>query len=322
MAGYDDSSLWALSTTGGIKYRSVRQSGTVARHRNGSIEEMQETVIIKASSLEAYIDECFPAPIYNNGIPIWTNRPFPGAGHLRAKNLTWKEWVEGLPVDPFTSDIDPPANTYQPCVEVTVTYDNEFSDVDINDPQTYLEISASAAGEFLHVPSPTSSWETAGDPNLDETNPVSVVVPETEWSLRWSFIPAEFWKTILLPRIRDAMGRVNSDEVGILGNASVGTLLLVGYEMTQEFRRFRPGAITPDTDPNDGLYLEVTLKILEKRIVAEFIEDEDPSILGHNYFWRPGVGWRLLLVDGTNPVYKTAAFADMFALDVPPEEEA
>lgn len=320
MAGYDDSSLWALQTTGGIKYRSVRQSGTVSRHRNGSIEEMQETVIILASSLEAYIDECFPAPLYQNGIPVWVNRPFPGAGHLRAKNLTWKEWVEGLPVDPFTSDNAAPAlraSTYQPCVEVTVTYDNEYSDVDINDPQTYLEISASAAGEFLHVPSPTSSWETADDPNLDEANPVSVVVPETEWSLRWSFVPAEFWNETLLPRLRIAMGKVNSDDVPLLANAKAETLLFVGYEMQQEFRRFRPGAITQgETDPNDGLYIELTLKILEKRVVDGADED---NIIGHNHFWRPGQGWQVLLVDGVDRVYKSTAFADIFALNETPE---
>lgn len=330
MAGYDDSSLWALATTGGIKYRSVRQSGTVARHRNGSIEEMQETVIIKASSLEAYIDECFPAPVYSNGIPVWVNRPFPGAGHLRAKNLTWKEWVEGLPVDPFTSDLNPPANTYQPCVEVTVTYDNEYSDVDINDPETFLEISASAAGEFLHVPSPTSSWETANDPNLDEANPVSVVVPETEWSLRWSQIPVLYWKLYLLPALRTAMGKVNTADVSLLGNAKPETLLLVGYEMNQEFRRFRPGVIDPaQPDPNAGLYIEVTIKILEKRVIVESATDDPDdiasaaaNIIGHNHFWRPGQGWQRLLVNGVDPVYKSTDFANLFITDPVAEEEA
>lgn len=316
MAGYDDSSTWTLATTGGIKYRSVRQSGTVSRHRNGSVEEMQETVIILASSLEAYIDECFPAPIYNNGIPVWVNRPFPGAGHLRAKNLTWKEWVEGKPVDPFTSHVNPPANTYQPCVEVTVTYDNEYSDVDINSPETFLEISASAAGEFLHVPSPTASWEVLGDPNLYESNPVSVIVPETEWSLRWSFIPVLYWKTYLLPALRVAMGKVNNAAVPLLGDAEAHTLLLVGYEMSQEFRRFRPGAIDPaEPDPNAGLYIDVTLKILEKRVVGS-----DGTIIGHNHFWRPGEGWQILLVDGVNRVYQSTNFADLFIVD--PEEEA
>jgi hypothetical protein len=39
------------------------------------------------------------------------------------------------------------------------------------------------------------------------------------------------------------------------------------------------------------------MKFLEKRVVWNNI------IVGHNHFWRPGVGWTRLLIDGENPTY-------------------
>lgn len=314
---YRDPTTWRQKTVGNIPYRTVSHEGTMTFEKVDATEEY----LVAASDLQAFIRELFPLPVIKNGIPLYQYRPMPGSLRITASSVSWKSHDQGLPVDPWGADPNAPNGTYYPVCLVTVRYDDEVTkpdgneeNPDENDPKTFLEISANSAGDFIHSPIPNSSWEqTTGtsEPTSNTTPnaPVQLIVPETEWTLNWPRVSNQFFEDILITRLRDAMGKVNSDIYPLLYNAAAETLLFVGWTMSEE-RQF---LFNDETNQVQFLRppLKVSVKMLEKQV--EYIVGSTTHIAGHNHVWRPGYGWRRLLFDGVTPLHQSHNFNNIFA---------
>jgi len=306
MSEYEDPSTWRLQTNGGIPFRYVERDGSFG------MEEavVSETVLIPADRLEDLALEMFPAPLI-----FGTSLIYPGTGlingtNLRAQSLSWKAHFDGKPVDPFASDPTAPAGTYQPNVLVTIEYSTDVqrsqSESDPNDPFTFLEISANAAGEFIHSTAPKAGWAendvtSSSDvtKNKLQTTPISIIVPETDWNVTWPRVPRAYLTDTLIAKLRSSLGKVNTLSMPIFFGATKETILFVGYSIRQQFT-WRTATQPP---------FKLDLKFLEKRV------EDQAHIRGHNHIWKADVGkWQHLRVDGANQtIYRTTDLNIIFS---------
>jgi hypothetical protein len=320
-----DPSTWRLQTATGIHYKKLSHTGSMTPTSLSCVE----TYVIQHEDFIGFLRYFFPLEELSPGsIPLNTYGQMQGVANIGASNISWESLIEGLPIDPFLADTDASFDTYARLIKVTVTFDDELAkptsgNADPNDPFTFLEISANASGEFLHTPVPTAQWEklyTSEEVvNNSATVPAQISVPETEWTLTWPRVNPTYFATVLLSQMRAALGKVNSVNFAPCYNATPETLLFVGWDMTQE-RQFlfasektTAGFINPP--------LTVTMKFLEKHVAYELPDPDAPAdpdafitqIAGHNHFWRPGIGWRRLLYNGTDYVYQSYDFNDIFS---------
>ena len=314
-ADYEDPTTWLHSTAGGINYRLVSREGSF--EDDGA--QARETYILRASDLLNFANESFPLPLLPaNGFPQWLiNRRMPGL-LLPTKRVSWKGHVDGLPVDPFGVDPNAPSGRYQPNLEVTIEYGNgdnkhDQDENDPEDPETFLEITANAAGEFIHTTGPKAKWVhqpgfSAGQEvqNRQATVPVVITVPETEWTVRWSRVPRTYFNETLIGRIRSKLGTVNQAAMPLFVNAPAETILFLGYNLERAYN-WRP--VFPDIQP----FMTLEFKFLEKYIISGQDDNGNDIVRGHNDFWKADVGWQRLLIDGTNPPYKSSNLSQIFA---------
>lgn len=323
MSGNLDPSSWRLQTPGGIKYRRYKHKGKV------TWESVQatEVYIIRCSDLQAFIRELFPAPQIVNGIPIYTYTPMQGSMRISATSIEWDEFDGQLAIDPFGADSNAPAGTYADICKVTVSYDDSADkpgnntnpgEIDQTDPTTFLQISANATGEFLHVPTPSNySWVNADgqtEQNAALNAPTDLIVPEIEWNLSWPRVNHYFFENTFIDRLRSILGKTNSESYDLLYGALPDTLMFVGWSMVEE-RQF----LFNDEINNVELVrnpLRIDMKIIEKKVPYVDANGED-QIAGHQHFWRPGVGWQRLVksLAPTDYIYERYNFNDLFATE-------
>lgn len=324
MAGnIENPSEWRLSTVGGIPYKQLEMSGEFAME-GGSVSR---SVLIPSNNLFAFLVELFPPPEQIGNVIIQRVTTLEGFPSIGVERVRFRQHDSGVPIDPFGFDPNAPAGTYYPAVRCDIEYGPlKQNDGDENDPTTFLEISANATGEFLHTNAPRAKWQPetnpdsedgVADPDTDETDegaenptkedveenrdpniPITITVPTTEWNVRWSQIPYEFFRDVLIHRLRYILGRVNSNVVPYLFNASPETLLFAGYSYSQQVTWREGNTNTPPA--------KVEMKFVEKRVVWNGV------IIGHNHYWRPGVGWQRLLFDGSNPTHQLHSFTKLF----------
>lgn len=310
-----DPSQWRLSTPGGIPYKRHSENGHEGRMTWDSME-VSEKYVIEASRVEDFLREMFPLPTVEDDIPVIKYGTLQGSINITASEVAWTGYPNGMAFDPFGADPDATYGTYARLALVTVKYndsldkgDNGGKGADPDDPTTFLEISANAAGEFIHTPIPGSSWENASGESANNTTPTApaqIIVPETEWSLTWPRVSGVYFRNVFIDRLRSILGKVNTSTYSLLYDAPAETLLFVGWEMSEERQVFfsaEQGTVSFLQKP-----LRVSMKVLEKRVVAE-----DNSIKGHNHVWRPGSGWQKLLINGTDPLYASYNYDSLFA---------
>lgn len=331
MASYiEDPTQWRLTTTGGIRYKYLGVDGNFEREN----AVVNWRALVHEDDFVNFVSEFFPPSIVIGNLSVPVSYPLPGLPGIVARRLAFKGQDSGKPIDPFNFDSGAAAGTYHPLVEVNIEFGpRENADPDETDPQTFLEITGNASGEFIHAPPSASSWQpktgaqdssdmssaSAGqsgqqaetenidpdtgepedealDPTLEDPEPnrhpnvpATIIVPETEWSVRWTQMSFDFFGNVMIHRLRALMGKVNSRNVSMIFNASPETLLFVGYTYTSQYT-WREGLTR--TPP-----VQVEMKFVEKRILDRGV------IRGHNDFWRPGVGWETLLVDGSRKAY-------------------
>lgn len=333
---YDDPSTWRLETAGHIRYKLCERSGSFDFDQ----VTCNEVILIRASDLPAFLRESFPLPTMVNGLPRWQARGMPGSMPILTKTVSWSEHVNGVPTDPFNSDPDAPPKTYHPVIRVEITYNDNAEqpgsggggDANENDPETFLQIEASGAGEFLIIQSRNAQWQddTNGQAEANTTAdlPASRLVAETEWTITWPMLNYEFYKTVMVPRLRAARGTVNLTTYSLLYNAPAETLLLTGWDASEEhqvlFDNELPGGI--DSDPQFfHAPVRLTVKMLEKNAGAlgtHYSATFNPGgsdrtvYAGHNHIWQPKEGkWKRLLVNGLDEnLYHTYEFANLFAV--------
>ncbi len=309
-------SEWRLETNGGIKYRLVERSG----HFTEEDAAGQEIVIIKANRLGAFVIESLPAPFQQVGTIVYPGpRLMPGTP-LACKRISWSSNVDGKPVDPFLQDLGAFSGTYEGDLKLTIEYsttplnDNSGGDgSDPTDPKTWLEISANASGEFLTTPiRGDARWGVIGAETAEVKEaqiPHLITTSEIEWTVKWSQIPYTFMNSTLMSRLRSKLGKVNDAVMPLFYDAPAETILFLGFALSQQYTwRTGFGGQPPMT---------LDMKFIEKNFQS--LDAEGTTIqVTHNDYWRPGIGWRKLYVDGVNPTYALTNLTNIFAAQPAP----
>lgn len=326
MPDISDTSGWRLTSFGGsVKMRLLDMDGEFEQDTGG----IKVRALIRSVDLFTFLSEAFPPPLVIGNVTIPQRLVFPGLPGLVMNKVSFKNQDGSRPSDPFGIDPTAPSGTYHDAVEVTMDFGpREIQEPDENDPNTFLEVSAATTGDYLHTTAPGAQWrdETAvggdGQPgegdgiglsvgaftaapsqgatseNRNPTTPVLIIVPETEWTVKWNHIPWDFFRRVLIHRLRYCIGRVNDAPFSVLFNAEAETILLLGYTYQQNFS-WRDGTVSAPP-------ISVEMKFLEKRIVWEGI------VRGHNHFWKAGEGWKRLEITPGVKLYQTRSFDILF----------
>ena len=293
---------WRLTTpTAEVPFRVISRSGAFSYEDASCTEEY----VIPADRLLDLVEEAFPGVIYVNGIFFYPRQPsIGGLNTLVPQKLRWEAFITGIPVDPFDSEswVRPGAegdpNSYQEYVRVWIDYgprpEND-QEQDPEDPMTFLEISLNASGSFLFCPMVNSAdpaavpaqWVEDGVPVKEASIPNTLTETEIEWSLRWPRIPYQYWVNTLQPKMRAALGKVNSAPVVLMNNAPADTVLLVGWAVSNQFT-WRQGMA--GSSP-----VNLSMKLIERN----FQSSEGVQVT-HQKTYRPGFGYRTLMVNGQN----------------------
>ena len=314
MAGnLEDPSKWRLRTITGIPYKEMSMDGSLGVES----AQVSVSVLIEAKNLLDFATFLMPPPIRIGNLEFPITRSLDGIPQIVVKSLRFKSFDDSLPIDPFGSDEIAPSKTYFKVIQIDINFATGKNQT--KDPFTFLEITGNATGQFFHTPAPKSKWQcdTGGstiDPetnevvedrvtgiaevNRDPLPPVTITVPTTEWTISWPQIRFDLFRDVIIHRLRILMGKVNSTKFPLLFNASPETLLFEGYSYRQT-NTWRFGEI--NTPP-----ISVEIKITEKRVLWKGL------IRGHNEFWRPEEGWCRLLVNGTDNVYESRDFNNLF----------
>lgn len=298
MSIHEDPSTWRLHTAGGIPYKLVDGNPTGSFDEENA--EVTEKYIIQASNLQAFVKESFPPMIVWDGrFSFESKRPYPGLSTLVTQRVSFEPLEPGKPCDPYRIDPGAPEGTYAEFLRLTISYATQKqNDVDPDDPETFLEVSADAAGEFLMLPADNANakWSTDLEPVTGLNVPLGQMIPQTDWTVRWPQLPAAYLPTVL-GRIRAVMGRVNGDVMTLLHNAEVETVLCMGYSFREQ------DSWRADLDGRPPVELEV--KFLEKSLPGEVP-------IGHNHFYRQDTGeYDTLLMSGEK-VYGISVMDNLF----------
>lgn len=306
---FDRPGVWRLRSNGGVvPFKFLGLEGSF-EPESGSVTLRG---LIPSEQLVNFVIETFPPPQIVGNMAIPQGSKLPGLPGLIATKVSFVNQDPSRPIDPFGFDPGAPSGTYHPVMEVKVEYGmNRLQKPDPADPRTFLEISSHATGEVLHTTTPQAKWQTktpdpkdddkkdpgagGGNPRLpdkdkaketvkDPTVPVNIIVPTTEWTVKWNQIPYSYFNQILIYRLRWCMGRVNENFFPLLHNADPETILFDGYNYTESYT-WRDGEV--GTPP-----INLEMKFIEKRVVW------NGMVCGHNHFWRPNSGWTYLLING------------------------
>lgn len=308
---------WHLRTEAGIPYKLLEgyPRGSFARDKG----QVEEAYLIRASDLLAFVYESFPPLLlFGNFFRMQSNRRMPRVPSLVTRQVNFEPWPPDVPCDPWSNDSRAAAGTYTQFLKVTISYetaDHDDEEEDEQQPETYLEISADTAGEFLVLPQRASSkWKppepgtpeyyaqgnppSKGPENDDVNVPVTQLVPQTQWNVRWPRIARSFVRT-LVKRGRSMIGNVNSKPMRILQDAPPETVLFLGFGFRQTYTW---SAREADQQP-----VEFDFKFLEKQIRV------GDAVFGHNHFYRPSKGtWEKLMRPNGQHVYTPSDLNDLF----------
>jgi len=271
-------SSWRLTTVGDkkIKYKLLERSGSSSLEGN----EAKEVYIIQASDLGAFITESFGGDqITQFGIPVRIVRRMPTGQGVTAQFITRTvEWEAlsggglsgGTPTDPFGADPDAPSGTYEQFLKVTISYSTQGlgpgeDEPDPNTATSFVEVSADAAGDFLHTDAPKAKWqgEAGGikEQNREATIPATILVPETQWNATWRFpISRKFMCDELVPKMRAAMGKLNSSPMDVFCDAPIETILFVGWRWRESFTL----VTAEDGSHREEISVSLSMMFLEK----------------------------------------------------------
>lgn len=300
----EDPSSWRLTTSGGIPYKMVDIDMDF-----GAIEASgQVDVIIQSSRLGDFLDEFLPLPVQYGEIYLPQYKYY-GDTALVVTKIRVMSLVDGLPIDPFGFDTNAPERTYGIALKLTLTLEHAPNgELDPGDPKTFLIITSESSGDFIHTPAASMETEDIDDegapipgtkdPVRHPTIPHSVLWPQTAYNIRWNMIPYDNFQEVVLPRVKEMLGKVNSDEFDTLDQEHPETLLLLSYSQERLYS-WRLGTIGQS-------YINLTMKIAEKLI----IHDGKPH--GHNSAWVPAEGWRRILINGL-PTFESVEFNRIFS---------
>lgn len=319
-----DSGEWKLTSPGGIKHKLITQSGQFGRED----ASWKQEICIRSHDLSAFVAECFPPPLVVGNLVFYPRRFYPsGLPALECKTISVEGFTSGRPIDPFSAGVglytdENYAKTFEPYLKVTISYGTSPTNDaqrDEENPFTFLEISASASGEFLahEVNLDDVAWadrnDTEEDPDDKDTDlQKTVASTEVEWVCKWPQIPFAFFYDTLKPRLHACMGKVNDEALALFGGAPAETILFLGYQMGHEYT-WREGYT--GTSP-----IQCTMRFVEKNFQgrqkkAGLDPDAEPVWwdvqVTHNHLYRSNHGWQRLLVDD-EPIYDDCDMMTIF----------
>jgi len=339
---YDDTSQWRLETSTGIKYKVVSLEGGF----DDDTGQADLTILISSTDLYAMLETLMPPPVMVGSVSYPQAPPFPGLPALTVQGVSFKSFNSDLPIDPFGYDPLAPDHTYYGLLECHVKYGtNTRKQETSSDPQTFLEISGNATGQYLHIGTKNAKTQDSYHPNLEGgedgddaqgtwNDPVTGelmgvnIDPETGDAIRGAktlkpkevlrdpqtaatmFVPMTEW-TVTWNQI--PFGLFSNTLVTRLDllmgrvNRNAFSVLFSGYPETILFLGY---GYKQKTTWRMGLTetppVSLDLKFLQKRIVWK------GTIRGHNDYWVPGKGWRRLLYDGDHAPYRAYDFNFLF----------
>lgn len=333
MTNSSEYNQWRLISNGGIRYRFLGMAGDF----DSETGDVSWRAMIRSEDFIAFALELFPPTQLSGNLAYTVAGKMPGWPNMVARKLTFKALdgeTGGLPCDALQTDVAAPAGTYHGFLEVTVRFGSGNSkSPDPDDPRTFLEVTSSTGGEFIYSPpgnmkleeetnSTGSADEAPGDPAINaETgklegtlvpgtrepnrNPVLpsvILVPTTEWNVRWKAVPSDYFRNYSVHRLRYLNGRVNSSNCQFLYHAAPETLLFAGFDHQEVFSWKDANLVNPPID--------LDLKIIEKRVIWKGV------VCGHNHVWSPGLGWRRAWIGQNNdePLYRHADFNFLFKI--------
>ena len=304
MSVHIDPSQWRLHTTGGIPYKLMEG---YPKGNFGDGTSVQEKLIIRSSDLMDFVTESFPsmvswAPDKFNYSP---GRQCPSIAGLFTKTVNF-EAIDGTrPLDPMGVDDNAPSGTYGEFLHLTVDYGvsndgGSGGEADPNDPTTFLEITASAAGRtmpFEQDKDGNLQWldESAGTYSaITEDIPNDKLEPLIAWTVKFPRA-SQSVAGLIINHSRAYLGKVNSSMMPVLLGAPYGTILYQSFAVSQQFI-WQDGWTIPFT---------VEFHFLEKHI------EQDSVVLGHQYFWNKDAHKYQLIIrrdapDTDNKMYRYA----------------
>ncbi len=298
-----DPGEWALQTPGGIPYKAVELTGSFGEEEATATE----VILIQASRLLDFVTESFPLTFPFTGTMVRPQRrTLPGLAPLITREVRYEGHTPGTPIDPFGDDADAPANTYEPIIKLTIEHGTSQANDDEEDPdnpRTFLEITSNAGGVFLAVDAKNAIWTGIvgedDEPVSEQHIPMTQMEPETEWSVRWSQIDPDFFDSTLIDRLRGKLGKVNSGVMKTLYNAPAETVMFMGYTLREQYTWREGQAGKPP--------VQLDMKFVEKNL-----KSPEGIQVTYNHTLRPGVGYRVIKVDGKK-LYATTDLDNIFS---------
>lgn len=303
-----DPNNWRLQTDGGIPYKLMEGSPHGRIGQNSA--EIEEEVIIRASDLSAFVNECWYLAVEHSSgsVGYRKGRMCPGFSGLYCNDIQFEPFLPGKPVDPWSQDPGAPSGTYGEYFKLTLTYSAlDQDDVSGDDPTAWLEVSSDVSAEIVAGGVSNSVWVTSElwlDQDANLYRPagaqiglkkanigLSKISPQTEWSVDWKHVPRTVMNS-LINRMRTYAGYINSSAMPLFNNAYPGTILFMGGTTRKEWTWMPEETQSPMT---------LSMKFSEKRIV-----DGSGIIKGHNYFWIPEAQRFELVLSGGQPSYQSA----------------
>jgi hypothetical protein len=318
------SSNWGATrrfTAGGIRYRLLEGYPRLSYTEESLTAE--EQYLIRASDLEAFFLESIPPPVVLFNTVIWpARRRLPGSSVMVTKEVSGEPFTSAKPGDPFSVDTGAPnySDTYDPLYRISIKYEatrESDEDRDETDPETFLDHSVSAGGQFMNLPA--ASMDSAGEdpPPTDDPNypvedypqgppgttteaitepqiGITKVIPTVEHTLKWSFVIKPKWD-----RIYGALGTVNSKSISIFHNAPTDTVLFMGVSGTQKYLW-------------SGRNLSVAPWSLDFKFSQRSFKDGDKQITWQHYYRPKTKKWEVPLRNGTDLIYRRYNHLDLF----------
>lgn len=302
-----------LATAGGIQYKLVH--GYPVYEEDQEMCRGEEEYIIRASDVDAFLDEVMPQPDIFDGRPVLSlTRTMPGFNWVRTAKVRVEPCDATRPFDPMGVDPAAPDDTYGPLARVHLWYESMSDDI--------FEKSVQIGGEYLQIPpanAEVSENPEFSDPANDPDNPANPafealkdqllgaykLIPTAEWSYKIKRVLVPDWAGYfaMLGKVND---RVN---VELCEGALPETVLFSGVAGSRNFRYYRR-ALRGDAWSLD-------FKLSQRMIV-----EDDAGGVARTYGWnhvyvpnpKNGTGeWRKLKRKNSGKfLYELADIASLF----------
>ena len=305
-----------LQTAGGIPY-SIIEGYPKLSFTDLEPPRVVEKYLIKSPNALAFFLDSFPPPDLQGGtLVLPKRRTMPNAPWLVTTDLEFEPHSGQLPWDPMGNDPNAPADTYDAHCIATITYETVREDArDPTKPETFLERSLSAGGEYMSIPAGKSQVSTATigslpsvgntEENKDKDMPMFKIIPTIEWNLKWPYVINPWWSIIF-----SSLGKVNFEVMPVFESAAKETVLFMGVNATQKYL-WNGQTLGAQFTLNPW---EINFKFSHKYFI------ENGQTLGWNHVWSKQKQTWVKPTRGTNllPLYAFASFSNMFLTNPSP----